>query len=323
MKLVLVPCAARSRRQERLFSLKLRSLKPASTLFHPASSTLNIVIMAPSATVLEGESANNIRYGGLGKSADGKQFKVRSYPQFDTLEEERVYRKQHLAAAFRVFADHGYVEGITGHMSVVPSYDTFKTSTADNPLSSVRDPILPDHFWLNPISQHFAHLTVSDLVLVNQKGEVVVGERPIQPAAFAIHAEILKARPDINSAAHAHSVYGKTYSAFGQELEMITQDSLRFYKQHTVYRNFGGIVFDRKEGVRIAQALGDNKAVILQNHGLLTVGKSPDEAAWWFLALENLCQVQLLADAAAAGGKQKIFISEEEAVYTNKQNGSR
>ncbi|CAK7235863.1 hypothetical protein SCUCBS95973_009411 [Sporothrix curviconia] len=260
--------------------------------------------MAPAATILEGQSDNNIKYGGLGKSSDGRTFSVRSYPKFETLEEERLYRKQHLAAAFRVFADHGYVEGITGHISV-------------------RDPILPDHFWLNPISVHFAHIKTSDLVLVNPQGEVVIGERPIQPAAFAIHAELLKARPDINSAAHAHSIYGKTYSAFGRELEMITQDSLRFYKQHTVYKNFGGIVFNRDEGIRIAEALGDNKAVILQNHGILTVGKSPDEAAWWFLALENLCQVQLLADAAAAGsGKEKIVIDEEAAVYTNKQNGT-
>lgn len=172
---------------------------------------------------------------------------------------------------------------------------------------------------------HFAHLKTSDLVLVNPQGEVVEGERPIQPAAFAIHAELLKARPDINSAAHAHSIYGKTYSAFGRELEMITQDSLRFYKQHAVYKNFGGIVFNREEGIRIAEALGTtNKAVILQNHGLLTVGKTPDEAAWWFLALENLCQVQLLADAAAAGsGNQKIIIDEEAAVFTNKLSGSK
>ncbi len=89
--------------------------------------------MAPSATVLEGESAVNQKYGGLGKSATGKHFKMRSYPKFETLEEERVYRKQHLAAAFRVFADHGFVEGITGHMSVaneirILSYKALLTS---------------------------------------------------------------------------------------------------------------------------------------------------------------------------------------------------
>lgn len=61
------------------------------------------------------------------KTKDGRKLKVRSYPKFDTLEEERLYRKQHLAAAFRVFADRGFDEGVAGHISV-------------------RDPILTDHF---------------------------------------------------------------------------------------------------------------------------------------------------------------------------------
>jgi hypothetical protein len=64
---------------------------------------------------------------------------------------------------------------------------------------------------------------------------------------------------------------------------MITQDTCRFYKSHSVYDNFGGVVLDREEGKNIAKALGGGKAVILQNHGLLTVGQSVDEAAFWFL----------------------------------------
>ena len=68
-----------------------------------------------------------------------------------------------------------------------------------------------------------------------------------------------------------YSVYGKAFSVFGRELDMITQDSLRFYKDHAVYQTFGGVVLDREEGRRIVECLGDGKAVILQNHGLLTV----------------------------------------------------
>ena len=55
--------------------------------------------------------------------------------------------------------------------------------------SSVRDPILTDHFWLNPLSQHFSQICVSDLILVNEDGDVVVGDEPINAAAFAIHSE--------------------------------------------------------------------------------------------------------------------------------------
>jgi ribulose-5-phosphate 4-epimerase/fuculose-1-phosphate aldolase len=103
---------------------------------------------------------------------------------------------------------------------------------------------------------------------------------------------------------------------------MITQDSLRFYKSHSVYKQFGGIVLDREEGHRIASVLGDGKAVILQNHGLLTVGKSVDEAAFWFISLDKTCHAQLLVDAAAAGsGHEKKFINEEEAEFTYAQVG--
>ncbi len=112
---------------------------------------------------------------------------------------------------------------------------------------------------------HFSQICVTDLILVNEEGEVVIGDEPINAAAFAIHSEIHKARRDVHTACHAHSVYGKAFAAFGRELDMITQDSLRFYKSHAVYDNFGGVVLDREEGKRIANALGNGKAVILQN----------------------------------------------------------
>ena len=72
---------------------------------------------------------------------------------------------------------------------------------------------------------------------------------------------------------------------------MMTQDSLRFYKNHAVYPQFGGVVFDREEGQRIAQHLGDGKAIILQNHGLLTVGETIDAAAFWFISLDKTSYV--------------------------------
>jgi len=83
--------------------------------------------MAPTATVLLNEDHTNAASGALGLAKDGRKLKIRSYPKFDTLLEERTYRKQHLAAAFRVFAERGFDEGVAGHISV-------------------RDPILTDHF---------------------------------------------------------------------------------------------------------------------------------------------------------------------------------
>jgi len=259
--------------------------------------------MAPALDVFDADSSDNRMLGALGKTISGKKLKIRTYPKFASLEEERLYRKQHLAAAFRVFADRGFDEGVAGHISV-------------------RDPILTDHFWLNPLSQHFSQICVSDLILVNEDGDVVEGDEPINAAAFAIHSEIHKARPDVNAACHAHSVYGKAFSTFGRELDMITQDALRFYKSHAVYDNFGGVVLDREEGKRIAKALGNGKAAILQNHGLLTVGNDVDSAAFWFISLDKTCHAQLLVDAASAGsGYKPILINDEEAAYSYQQVG--
>lgn len=239
----------------------------------------------------------------LGKTKTGKELRIRSYPTFATLEEERQYRKEHLAGAFRVFADRGYDEGVAGHISV-------------------RDPILTDHFWLNPLSMHFSQIKVSDLILVDEEGFVIEGSEPINTAAFTIHSAIHRARPDVHAACHAHSVHGKAFSVFGRELDMITQDSLRFFRSHGVYRHFGGVVVDADEGARIAGALGGGKAVILQNHGLLTVGQTVDEAAFWFMSMDRTCQAQLLADAAAAGGRyEKCFIEEDECEHSAKSVG--
>lgn len=219
-------------------------------------------------------------------------------PAFETLGQERRHRKERLAAAFRLFSKFGFDEGVAGHITA-------------------RDPERTDHFWVNPFGMHFGHIRVSDLVLVNHCGEVVAGDKPVNAAAFAIHGAIHDARPDVVAAAHAHSVYGKTWSTLGRLLDPLTQDVCAFYQDHGLFEDFTGIVYDSSEGQRIAQALGNSKAVILQNHGLLTVGQTVDEAAWWFITMERSCQVQLIAEAAG----KPIRIEHESALITHGQLG--
>lgn len=223
----------------------------------------------------------------------------RSLPTFDNVEDERLHRKQRLAAGFRLFSRFGFDEGVAGHITA-------------------RDPELTDHFWVNPFAMHFGHIKVSDLLLVNDRGEVVEGKHPVNTAAFAIHSQVHAARPDVVSAAHSHSVYGKTWSAMGKKLDPLTQDACAFYKDHELFDDFTGVVLDVEEGKRIAHALGDAKAVILRNHGLLTVGHTVDEAVWWFITMERSCQVQLLAEAAGT----PVLIDPEMARLTSGQVGS-
>lgn len=94
-------------------------------------------------------------------------------------------------------------------------------------------------------------------------------------------------------------------------------------QDHVVYKQFNGIVLAEEEGKNIAQALGEKKAALLQNHGLLTVGKSIEECVFWFVSLEKCCYAQLLADAAAAGrGGQTVKIDEADAAFTYKSVGT-
>jgi ribulose-5-phosphate 4-epimerase/fuculose-1-phosphate aldolase len=156
------------------------------------------------------------------------------------------------------------------------------------------------------------------LVLVNEHGDVVEGDRPINEAAFAIHSRIHMARPDVVAAAHAHSLYGKTWSSLGRLLDPLTQDACAFYQDHGLFADYTGVVYDTSEGDCIAQALGAYKAAILQNHGLLTVGATVDEAAWFFISMDRCCQSQLLAESAG----KPILISHESAVVAEQQVGN-
>jgi ribulose-5-phosphate 4-epimerase/fuculose-1-phosphate aldolase len=224
-----------------------------------------------------------------------------AFPKFTNADDERRHRKQRLAAAFRLFGQFGFDEGVAGHITA-------------------RDPERLDHFWVNPLGMNFKQIRVKDLLLVNDKGEVVYGNWPLNRAAFVIHSEVHAARPDVVSAAHSHSVHGKAFSALRRPLDPLTQDACAFYGDHALFDDYTGAVLELDEGKRIAHALGDHKAVILANHGLLTVGQSVDEAAWWFITMERTCQAQLLAEGAAT---PPVPIDADQAAKTAGQVGHR
>ncbi|KAF2642646.1 class II aldolase/adducin domain-containing protein [Massarina eburnea CBS 473.64] len=238
--------------------------------------------------------------------ARGKARGMPKPPTFDDPYKERAYLKGRLAAAFRIFGKYGFDEGVAGHITL-------------------RDPVNPKTFWVNPFGTAFSLIKSSDLILVDENGDVIDGgsNRLLNTAAYMIHHAVHEARPDVICAAHSHSIYGRTFCTLGKKLDTTTQDSCAFHDDHVVYNSFNGIVLAAEEGQNIAKALGPHKAALLQNHGLLTVGHSIEEAVFWFISLEKCCHSQLLADAAAAGtGGKTIKIDEEDAVYTRKTVGN-
>lgn len=208
-------------------------------------------------------------------------FITRTRPTFDTVAEERRHRLEHLAGVCRVFGQMGFSEGLLGHVTV-------------------RDPEHHDRLWANPLGVSFNRLRVSDLVQADHDGNILVGERPVNPVGLLLHAAIHRARPDVEAVCHAHSTFGSAWSAFGRPVEPLTQDSCVFYEQQAIVVE-PRVAMNAAQADQFAAAVGDKRIAIQQGHGIFSTGSSVDEAAWWFIGMDKACQVQLLAEAASAG----------------------
>ena len=135
-----------------------------------------------------------------------------SPPTFTDKYEEREYQKGKLAAAFRIFGKYGFDEGVAGHITL-------------------RDPVDPTTFWVNPFGMAFSLIKRSDLIQVDHNGKVIDGGpvRLLNTAAFMIHGAVHEARPDVMCAAHSHTIYGRSYCSLGKPLDTITQDACSFH----------------------------------------------------------------------------------------------
>ncbi|WWC85646.1 uncharacterized protein L201_000512 [Kwoniella dendrophila CBS 6074] len=224
-------------------------------------------------------------------------------PVFENKYEERKYQKERLAAAFRLFSKLGFDEGVAGHITV-------------------RDAVNPHAFWVNPYGVAFDLMTVSDLLLIDHDGNILEntgkpGDGQIYNAAgFAIHGAVHARRPDIHAAAHSHTTFGRAFSVLGRNVDIASHDAAQFADTVKLYGNFGGIVLDDEEGIRICEALGPHgKGVILQNHGILSAAQSVDAAVAYFVRLEQLCESQLMSDAL--GNPTSINQNDIEAVFAS------
>jgi len=209
-----------------------------------------------------------------------------------SIAEIRLFRKQRLAASLRLFAHYGFDHGPAGHITV-------------------RDPEWTDHFWINPLGTYFGHVRVSDLLLVNHDGAVVIGSKPVNLAGFHIHSAIHRARPEVNGVAHSHSTYGKAWSTLGRPIDALTQDSAFHYGKQAL-SDFTGVVLEAHQAQKLVEDLGDSNFAILKNHGLLTAGLSVESAVWNFITFDNAAHVQLLAEAAG----KPIPIADDVARFT-------
>lgn len=186
-----------------------------------------------------------------------------------------------LAAAYRLVAHYGWDDLIFTHLSA-------------------RVPGPEHHFLINPYGMMFEEITASSLVKVNLEGQMVLPSSYfINPAGFTIHSAVHAAREDALCVIHLHTDYGIAVSAQADGLLPISQQSL-FALASVAYHNYEGLALNEDEKSRLVGDLGNKSYMILRNHGLLTIGKTPAEAFLSMYILESACRIQILAQSGGA-----------------------
>jgi ribulose-5-phosphate 4-epimerase/fuculose-1-phosphate aldolase len=146
----------------------------------------------------------------------------------------------------------------------------------------------------------FEEITASSLVKVNLAGDKVVDSpHPVNPAGFTIHSAVHEARPDVTCVLHTHTRAGVAVSAQKDGLLPLSQISLIPYAT-LGYHDYEGIALNEEEKPRLVADLGANQALILRNHGLLTVGPTIADAFLMMYALETACQTQIMAQSSGS-----------------------
>ena len=212
--------------------------------------------------------------------------------ELHSAEEVRQERKVAVALGYRIFGALRWGDMGDGHISA-------------------RDPERTDCFWMLRYGVSYHKARVSDLVLVGPDGRVAEGEGPINRAAYYIHHPILMARPEAVSAAHVHTPWGTPFAAEVRPIEPISQESCVFFEDHAIFDDEEVQIQDTDGGRRIAAAMGENRAVILRNHGLLTATDGVAETVGLFVEMERVAEVHMKARHAKP-------ISAEAARYAKK-----
>src|SRR5712672_1670099 len=169
------------------------------------------------------------------------------------------------------------------------------------------------HILINPYGLMFDEITASSIVKIDHEGNVIEDTTGlvINYAGFVIHGCVHEARPEINCVIHTHTRAGAAVSAMKCGLLAISQHA-QYSEQMVTYHDYEGIALDMDERTRMAKDLGKtSKAMILRNHGLLTLGHTVHEAWEMMYYLDCACQIQI--DAMSAGGENVLQMSAEAA----------
>lgn len=183
--------------------------------------------------------------------------------------------RRDLAAAYRLAALFGWDDTLYTHFSV-------------------RLPGIAPRFLINPFGLLFEEIRASDLIVVDMHGRVLDGEADYNVAGFTIHSAVHMARADAHCVLHTHTLAGMAVAATDHGLAQLNQISAEFH-QRVGYHTYEGIALDLGERERLVDSLGDNIALMLRHHGLLSVGASVADAFYVMYYLNRACEIQIAA----------------------------
>jgi L-fuculose-phosphate aldolase len=194
-----------------------------------------------------------------------------------------------LINAGRVLVDEGQGDYVWGHISA-------------------RLPDDPKRFLMKPGCIGVEEMTQDNIITVNIEGQKVLGDWPRHNEVY-IHSEVLRARPEINCVIHTHPEHAVAFSSLGKPLVAMSNDGTMFSAGVPVFSETTDLIVDQGRGKAVARCMGSGNVVILRNHGILTAGRTIEEAVFLAIKLEKACRIQMLAEAA---GGPKLFVKEEE-----------
>ncbi len=202
--------------------------------------------------------------------------------------------KESLVNAGRILASEGQGDLIFGHV------------TARLPGDDAR-------FLMKPHNIGLEEITPDNLITVNLEGEKVAGDRPVHLEVF-IHSEILRVRPDIGALVHTHAPCAVAFSALGRPLQGIGNEGALFHAGIPVFSETAELIIDQTRGKAVARAIADRDVLILRNHGIVTAGRTIEEATVLALYLEHACKAQLMVEAC--GGAAHVCPPADAAAKT-------
>ncbi|WP_434287089.1 class II aldolase/adducin family protein [Celeribacter sp. SCSIO 80788] len=210
------------------------------------------------------------------------------YPKPERYSDEEWEARVSLAAAYRMVAKLGLDDLIYNHISM-------------------RVPGQSDQFLINPYGLLFSEITASSLVKINTVGDVIEEtEYTVNKAAFVIHAAVHKGREDAHCVLHTHSDASTAVSGQPKGLLPLTQFAMRFYNRQG-FHEYEGVAIDEAEQQRLNAHLADYPVMLMRNHGILTVGRTPGEAFMLLYYFERAAKIQLQMQAACASGIELVL----------------